>query len=176
MSKRPKTDPTVRSEGPPRVLIVDDHPDAARLLGKIYRRAGYEVAEVDDHHVALNSILDEPEPIHAVVVGFSTAGTGASLRLLDAIRNHNDPRVNSTRFLLISDHPRKQIFCFQAGADAIMLRPLESSELLDLTADMILRPEEERIPYRRRQIKALKNDSDLSPTDPTLNGRQFAHR
>ncbi len=85
------------------------------------------MAEVDDHHVAVNSILDEPEPIHAVVAGFSTAGTGASLRLLDAIRNHNDLRVNSTRFLLISDHPRKQIFCFQAGADAIMLRPLESS-------------------------------------------------
>jgi hypothetical protein len=41
---------------------------------------------------------------------------------------------------------------------------------------MILRPEEERIPYRRSQIKALKNDHDLSPTDPTLNGRQFAYR
>jgi DNA-binding response OmpR family regulator len=157
-------------------LIVDDHPDAARLLGKIYRRAGYEVAEVDDHHVALNTILDEPEPIHAVVAGFSTAGTGASLRLLDAIRNHNDQRVNSIRFLLISDHPRKQIFCFQAGADAILLRPLESSELLSLTAEMILRPEEERISYRRRQIQLLKRDHDLSPADPTLGAREFAHR
>jgi DNA-binding response OmpR family regulator len=175
LSKRPKTDQIDRPQGPPRVLIVDDHPDAARLLGKIYRRAGYEVAEVDDHHVALNSIVDEPEPIHAVVAGFSTAGTGASLRLLDAIRNHHDQRVNTTRFLLISDHPRKQIFCFQAGADAIMLRPLESAELLDLTADMIVRPEEERIPYRRRKIQALKAERDISPSDPALDGRHLTH-
>ena len=153
-------------------MVVDDHPDAARLLGKLFRRAGYEVAEVADHHLALTTLVDEGAPAPAVIGSFSTAGTGASLRLLDAIRNHHENTVNELRFLLISDHPRKRIFCFQAGADAILLRPFDSEELLATTAEMTARPEGERIAYRRQQIQSLKADPDgaavpassLSPT------------
>ncbi len=141
-------------------MIVDDNADAARLLGKLFRRAGYEVAEVNDHHLALASMVEESDPIAAVVSSFSTAGTGASLRLLDAMRNHHDARINTVRFLLISDHPRKRIFCFQAGADAILLRPLDSTELLSAAAEMVARPDDERIAYRRRQIQSLKADPD----------------
>ena len=97
MLKRSKTDKTPRYEGPPRLLIVDDNPDAARLLGKLFRREGFEVAEVNDHQVALVALANEPNPISAVVSSFSTAGTGASVKLLDAVRNHHDPRVNTAR-------------------------------------------------------------------------------
>jgi DNA-binding response OmpR family regulator len=147
-----------QNDGPPRVLVVDDNVDAARLLGKLFRRAGYEAGESSDPQLTINALAEQP--VAAVVASYSTTGTGASLRLLDMIRNHGDSRVNNVRFLLISDHPRKRIFCYQAGADAILLRPFESADLLGQVAAMIERTEAERVPYRRQQVRLLKASND----------------
>ena len=161
MRKQKKADDTadkLRQLGPPRVLVVDDNVDAARLLGKLFRRAGYEVGESSDPQMTINALAEQP--VSALVASYSTTGTGASLRLLDMIRNHGDPRVNNSRFLLISDHPRKRIFCYQAGADAILLRPFESADLLGQVTAMIERTEDERVPYRRQQVRLLKASND----------------
>lgn len=139
-----------------RVLVVDDHPDAARLVGKLVRSAGYEVAEISDHQLAVATLLNETDPIDAVVASFTTSGTRASLRLLDVLRAHPDPAVNCLRVLLVSDQPRQQIFCLQAGADAILLRPYRAEALLDALAEMLARPERDRDRFRRGKIEELK--------------------
>lgn len=139
-----------------RVLVVDDHPDAARLIGKLLRAAGCEVAETTDHQLAVTTLLDEPEPVDAVVASFTTSGTRASLRLLDTIRNHPEPRINGLRALLVSDQPRQQIFCLQAGADAVLLRPYHGDALVQSLREMLGRAERDRREYRRRAIEDLK--------------------
>jgi len=80
---------------------------------KLFRRAGYEVAEVNDHQVALATLINEPQPIAAVVASFSGSGTSSCLKLLDAVRNHIDPRVNGHRMVLIIDNARQQMFSWQ---------------------------------------------------------------
>lgn len=149
-----------------RVLVVDDHEDAGRLVGKLLRRSGFEVAELGDHHAAIAALVQEPEPIGAVVASFTTTGTGAAIRLLDAVRNHPDPKISGLRVLLVSEQPRQQIFCYQAGADAIVLRPFPASTLLSALTEMIERSEADRIPYRRQQISALKSDATEPTEDP----------
>jgi len=141
-----------------RVLVVDDHPDAGRLVGKLLRREGYEVAELSDHQLAVANLVNETEPVAAVVASFTTSGARASLRLLDAVRNHPEARINGLRVLLMSDQPRQQIFCLQAGADAILLRPYHSDQLLTSLADMIRRPEADRTTFRRARIEQLKGE------------------
>jgi len=141
-----------------RVLVVDDHPDAARLLGKLLRSAGYQVAETTEHQLAVTTLLDEPEPVDAVVASFTTSGTRASLRLLDTIRNHPEPRINGLRALLVSDQPRQQIFCLQAGADAVLLRPYHADTLARSLEQMLTRSAADRVAYRRRAVEQLKQD------------------
>ena len=139
-----------------RVLVVDDNEDAGLLLSKLFRRDGYEVGVLADHQAAIEILSNEAHPIGAVVVSFTTLGTGACLRLLDMIRNNGDPKVNQLRVLLVSEQPRQQIFCLQAGADAIVLRPYHSDQILAVLRDMVDRPDGERIAYRRATIARLK--------------------
>jgi DNA-binding response OmpR family regulator len=148
-----------------RVLVVDDLPEAGRLLGRILRRAGYQVAEISDPQLAVASLSQEEEPVDALVASFTTSGTRASLRLLDAIRNHTDPAVSELRVLLVSDQPRQQIFCLQAGADAILLRPYHADALLAALADMVGRSDADRVVYRRDAVEALKRTMS-HPLDP----------
>ena len=168
MLKRSKTERTNRSSGPDdvdRVLVVDDHPEAARLLGRILRRAGFEVAELTDPQVVIDALLDEPRPVGAVVASFTASGTRACLRLLDNIRNHDDPRISDLRVLLVSDQPRQQIFCFQAGADAILMRPYRAAALSAELRTLMDRPDRDRAAFRSAQIEAL-TASISHPLDP----------
>ncbi len=173
LKRQPKTD-TAQHQGPERILVVDDNPDAARLLGKLFRRVGYEVAEVSDHQVALITLMNEPTPISAVVVSFSTAGNGACLKLLDAVRHTPEPRVNTQRMILVLESARQQLFTWQSGADEIVLRPYRSEDLLAATEEAIGRPDAERQPYRRQQVEALRagvpeDDDDYASSAATFN-------
>ena len=147
-----------------RVLVVDDNEDAGLLLSKLFRRDGYEVGVLADHQAAIEILSNEAHPIGAVVVSFTTLGTGACLRLLDMIRHNPDPKVNQLRVLLVSEQPRQQIFCLQAGADAIVLRPYRSDQILRVLRDMVDRPDGDRVAYRRAAIAELK-DSMVRDTE-----------
>jgi DNA-binding response OmpR family regulator len=166
--KRSKTERSNRIsgiDGVERVLVVDDHPEAVRLLGRLLRQAGFEVAELTDPGVVIETLLDEARPVGGVVASFTTSGTRACLRLLDGLRNHDDPRISGLRVLLVSDQPRQQIFCFQAGADAILLRPYHASDLTTELRAMLARPDRDRAAYRSTQIERLKTTIS-HPLDP----------
>ncbi len=154
LKRQHKTD--LPPQGPPRILVVDDNPDAARLLGKICRRAGYEVAEVGDHQVALVTLVNEPAPISAVIASFSATGTTAALKLLDAIRHTPEPKVHTQKVVLLIDTAKQQLFSWQSGADEVMLRPFFAEELLDGLAAAIDRPDAERGSYRRQRIEQIR--------------------
>jgi DNA-binding response OmpR family regulator len=155
--KRTKPEAPPQTGGRPRILVVDDHPDAARLLGKLLRSSGYEVAEVADHQIALITLLNEPQPISAVVASFYASGTGACVKLLDAVRSHPEPRVNSVRMVLIIDTPRQQMFTWQAGVDDILLRPYEAAELRRVVDSTVRRPDNQRAAYRGERLDALRH-------------------
>ena len=123
LKRQSKTELKQQNNGPPRILVVDDNPDSARLVAKLFRRAGFEVAEVGDHQVALMTLMNEPAPISAVIASFSGTGNAASLKLLDAVRHTPDARVNSQRMVLVLDSPRQHMFSWQSGADAVLMRP-----------------------------------------------------
>jgi CheY-like chemotaxis protein len=142
-----------------KLIVVDDLPEAGHLVSKLLRRANYEVAVLADLPATTATLAEFPDVVAGIVASFSTAGTGACLRLLDALRSHLDPRLHELRVLLISDQSRQQIFCLQAGADGILLRPFTDTELVVAVEEMVLRPESDRIAYRRRMVDQIKADA-----------------
>ncbi len=174
LKRQSKTD-TPAHKGPPRILVVDDNPDAARLLGKLFRRVGYEVAEVSDHQVALITMMNEPAPISAVIASFSTSGNGSCLKLLDAVRHTPEARVNNQRVVLILDSARQQMFSWQSGADEIILRPYRAEDLLSAVAATIERPDADRPLYRRQMIDVIREQTTVpsEPNEPTIGAAHF---
>lgn len=156
MLKRLKTEKTKRSDTPSRVLVVDDHPDAARLVAKLLRRSGYEVATVGDDQVALQTLTTEQVPITAVVASFSAGGTSAALKLLDAIRHAPEAKVHQVRVVLIMDFGTHIAFAWQSGADAIVRRPYRGETLLEELAAAISRTGEERGAWRVKQLDEVR--------------------
>lgn len=165
--RRPKTDKhdTPSPNGPHRLLVVDDNPDAARLISKLLRAAGFEVAEVNDQSIALATLLNEPEPISGVIASFSSAGTPAALKLLESIRAHRDARVHRVKVITILDQPKQQLFTWQSGADGVLVRPFHSSDLVSTASDAATRPDSERARHRRDRVKEL---SDLGTSPETV--------
>jgi DNA-binding response OmpR family regulator len=174
LKRQSKTDSS-QPKGPPRILVVDDNPDAARLLGKLFRRVGYEVAEVSDHQVALITMMNEPAPISAVIASFSTSGNGSCLKLLDAVRHTPEARVNTQRVVLILDSTRQQMFSWQSGADEIILRPYRAEDLLAAVGDVIERADADRPAYRRQMIDRIREQSagPQEPVEPTIGAAHF---
>lgn len=175
LKRQSKTETKPEVVGPPRILVVDDNPDACRLLGKLFRKVGYEVAEVGDHDVALVTLMNEPTPISAVVASFSLAGNTACLKLLDAVRHTPDPKVHGRKVILILDTPRQQMFSWQSGADEILLRPYPAIEMLTKVAEALERPDADRPVYRRTMIDSLREQAHRQIADPTIpaNAAQF---
>lgn len=157
---------------PPRVLVVDDNPDAARLLAKLFQRAGYEVAAVADHQLALATLQNEPAPISAVVVAFSNAGNSACLKLLDAIRHTPDTKVNAQRVVLLLDSARQLLFSWQSGADDILARPFHADDLIAAVDAAIARPDEQRSAYRREQMETLRDADEVG--EPVVGAARYA--
>jgi DNA-binding response OmpR family regulator len=67
------------------------------------------------------------------------------------IRSNADPEVAVTRCLLVAQGTSNQMFSWQAGIDAFLVRPFHAEELLAAVAEVIERPEAERPRHRRQQ-------------------------
>jgi len=111
---------------------------------------------VGDHQAAVGAMVAHDDAVAGVVASFTTTGTSGGLRLIDALRNHPLERINQLRVLLISDQPRQQIFCLQAGADAILMRPFSDKELVATAEEMLARPDQDRESYRRSMVDEVK--------------------
>ena len=112
---------------PTRVLVVDDHADAAELLCLHLERLGYECRDAKDGKSAL-SIAEELKP-HAAVV---------DLWLPDMMGHDiaRELRARDPRMLLIaltgSTRREDHTTALMSGFDAFLMKPADHRILLDL--------------------------------------------
>ena len=142
--------------GPPRVLVVNDEPDACELLNRILLAAGYQVARAHDTLQMTAALTDRP---HAVILDVSAGGIGGNLKLLDTIRGQQDPALAATRVVLCATNASNAMFSWQAGIDAFVLRPFHADELLAELAQVLARGDDDRPMARRRALDAAKTGS-----------------
>lgn len=110
-----------------RVLVIEDDPAVADLLGRIVSRAGYEVAVAADGPAAFAAIAQQdPDVILLDVMLPGMNGFDICRRLKQESRTRLTPVV-----LVTGLRDREQrIAGVEAGADDFLTKPIDSEELL----------------------------------------------
>ena len=133
-----------------KVLVVNDDPAACEMLVRMVGTKGFDVIGATDADEVTARVVDELP--RCVVLDLDTGGIGTSLKVLDAIRSHDDLRVRSARVVLCAASPRNRSFSFQSGTDAFLVRPFHLDELTDQIADVLARAHEDRARHRRDEL------------------------
>jgi CheY-like chemotaxis protein len=117
------------------VLIVDDHEPMRTLLGAVFTRAGAMVREARDGATAL--ALFEQAPADVVVMDQSMPGM-SGVALIAALR----ARSGAVRLILLSGHksPALSDEARQAGADAVLAKPVSPRLLMETVNAVLLGP------------------------------------
>jgi CheY-like chemotaxis protein len=132
------------------VMVVNEHPDACEMLARLLSTKGYRtIGATSPEDVTGRVAIDLPR---CIVLDLESGGMGTSLKVLDLIRSHEDPRVSGARVVLCAASPKNRAFSFQSGADSFVLRPFHLDELAAEVADVLARPDKDRARHRRDEL------------------------
>jgi CheY-like chemotaxis protein len=131
----PLHEPAARSDMPPptyrgssrrRILVVDDHVDAAESLALLLRQGGHDVQVVHDGHAALEAArIHRP---HLVLLDLGMPGVDG-FNVVGRLRK--DGRFAGVRFVAVtgSGEPEARERSRQAGFDEHLVKPLDLETL-----------------------------------------------
>ena len=109
-----------------RVLVVDDHVDAAESLGMLLRQMGHDVQIVHDGHAALEAArLNRP---HLVLLDLTMPGVNG-YQVVERLRA--DPRFARVQFVAVtgSDGDEARRRSREAGFTEHLVKPLDAEAL-----------------------------------------------
>ncbi|MBA3422403.1 MAG: response regulator transcription factor [Thermoleophilaceae bacterium] len=116
------------------ILVVDDEPTIAEVVGRYLERAGYSTRSVGDGKQALE--LARTDPPDLVVLDLMLPGIGG-LELLRRLRERERERVPVV-ILTARDHPSERVTGLRLGADDYVVKPFSPAELV-ARVDAVLR-------------------------------------
>jgi DNA-binding response OmpR family regulator len=140
----------VERRSPAKVLVVNDDPAACEMLVRMVGVRGFSAMGATSIDQATGRVASELP--RCVVLDLLQGGIGSSLKVLDAIRSHDDRRINEARVVLCAASPRNRSFSFQSGADSFLGRPFHLDDLIAQITDVLRRPHEDRARHRRDQL------------------------
>ncbi|MDE0802778.1 MAG: response regulator [Acidimicrobiales bacterium] len=149
----------IERRAPAMVLIAGDDAGANELLSRVLGSHGYRTVVASSVETATARATEQLP--RAAVIDLSGGGIGASLQLLDWFRNHEDPRINRTRVIVVARSSSNRTFSFQSGADDYLQRPFHADDLV-AAIDGALSVAHEDMPVRRRRL--LDRTSTETPT------------
>ena len=108
----------------PRVLVVDDDDGIRRAIASALGRSGFDVQTANDGAPALR--LCEVTTPDIVVVDYNMPTAG--LAVVRALKQRHASAI-FVAVLTGDDDPEMRELCRNAGADAVLLKPISPSEL-----------------------------------------------
>lgn len=137
----------LKAAGKPRVLVVDDEPEVARLIARALQDEGYDVACVHDGFSA-GAKLATFEP-HLITLDLRMPGLGG-LQVIQLIRGLEAAR--GARILVISGMSRQDLErAIEAGADDALSKPVAVPELREAVRMLL------QSPARRRVLEPVRS-------------------
>lgn len=115
------------------ILVVDDEPTIAEVVGRYLERAGYSIRAAGDGREALE--LARAEPPDLVVLDLMLPGVGG-LELLRRLRERERVPVV---ILTAKDHPSERVTGLQLGADDYVVKPFSNAEVEARIASVLRR-------------------------------------
>src|SRR5688500_5131951 len=107
-----------------RVLVVDDDPAIRSALSRALARGGFDAETAGDVQPALAAAAVRPPDIVLIDVNMRTCG-------LEAVRSLK-AGYGSAIFVAVltgADSEEMRTSCYEAGADAMLLKPIAPAEL-----------------------------------------------
>jgi DNA-binding response OmpR family regulator len=105
-----------------RVLVVDDDPIVRRALANALARSGFEVTTADDGAIALQ--LADVTPVELAVIDFHMPTPG-----LHVVRELRARHGDAMFIVVLTGDIDAEESCVEAGADAVLAKPIAPSEL-----------------------------------------------
>lgn len=158
MLRRAKADKG-RGRGPKRdaphgLLVVSDDKDACELMARLMEREGHAVERLYEEGSVIPALHEQSR--QAALISFS-GGSSTNLKIVDAIRNHQDDHVRATPVVLVTLDDKNQVFSWQSGVDGYLVRPFHADELVRIMTETLARTPEERQSYRRAELKKAQH-------------------
>ncbi len=150
-----------------RILLVDDDPEALKLIGLMLGRAGYAVITADSGRVALEKAVSEhPDVIILDVMMPDIDGYQILSRLRQIPATASIPVMIFTAKTSVND----KIAGFQAGADDYLTKPVHPAQLISHVESLIRKKQANALQVTGGQlIGFLPTKGGLGTTTLTLN-------
>jgi type II secretory ATPase GspE/PulE/Tfp pilus assembly ATPase PilB-like protein/CheY-like chemotaxis protein len=114
--------------GPPRILLVDDDEEARLLMRSLLERDGYEVAEVEDGHKALD-ILKDDQDYQLIVLDLAMPGMDGR-QVLDQIRGSVDTAALPVLIRTGTGSDMLEAELLEAGADDYVEKSVDANRFM----------------------------------------------
>ena len=119
---------------PQKLVIVDDNPIILRLYARLFQKAGFTPMTATDGRKGLDLIIEE-KPMVAVIDYMLPILSGIELcERIRAIEACKDIRLI---IFTADNHPETQKRALQAGADAVVIKSPEASEVISTVIEVI---------------------------------------
>jgi DNA-binding response OmpR family regulator len=132
------------------VLVVNDDPDACELIARIVESAGWAADRVHSSDDAIDALVGAQPTFKAVLIDFSSGGTGMGINLLDVIRR--TAGITDVPVVLLTRTTTNRVFAWESGADGFLVRPFHGDDLINELMAVFSRSTEERDAYRQEQL------------------------
>jgi DNA-binding response OmpR family regulator len=160
----PETKPPITGG---RILIVDDEPDVADLVGTILVDAGHEVRTITDARQAMGAFNEmRPDLVTLDVLMPSLDGISLCLELR---RNSDVPVL----FLSAKDDPPDRVVGLRIGADDYLGKPFDNDELAARVEALLRRDRSRAVQAKERQLRFGRFIIDLASMQAVAGDRQL---
>jgi two-component system cell cycle response regulator DivK len=140
----------------PRVLLVDDYPDAREMYSEYLQFSGFDVVEATNGMEALQSAIDRSPDIILMDLSLPVMDGWEATRRLKA-----DERTASIPVVALTGHALAGISegAKQAGCDAFVTKPCLPEDLVKEIRRILAEPSSQPVKKARRSGKYAKSIS-----------------
>ena len=133
-----------------RIMIVEDNPQNLRLMEMTLRAKNYTLLKATDGEEALGmAIRERPDLIIMDVQLPKMNGLEVTRKLREAPVFSQTPIIAITAYAMKGDRER----VIEAGCDAYLSKPINTRELPEIIAEMLLQRQKDRVKHQWKQVK-----------------------
>ena len=130
-----------------RVVVVDDHADAGRTVCAVLSAAGFETVATREQTAATESVIHEG--VSVLVAAHSAGGAAQSADLVRELRSGAHPTLRDVSVVVLVDDAGGADAALAAGADSVLIRPVESERLVEAVTEVAATDADQRAARRR---------------------------